>query len=180
MTTGPIPRSLIDEFQDTVSGLSESYDNGGLGKKIRFIFETGLGLSSTSLDSANPPAHTNIGLQYGGRGQAHTTTGREGLTDNAGSGMSLPVETVTSKEIYGRIYPVNKPFERMSLGVAAGQTVWQMNVGKEYLPDIIRCKEAVIDVDFKGTQVRVRLLRPPVQYGLGEAHQCKSFWIEIA
>lgn len=179
--TGPLPRSLIDEFQDTISSLNESYEDGGLGKRIRFIFETGLNLvaGGSSLDAQNPSTHTNIGLQYGGRGQAFTTTGREGLTDNIGSGAAIPAETTTYKEIYGRIYPVNKPFERLSLGVTAGQTVWQMNVSKEYLPDILRCKEAILDVDFQGSQVRVRLHRPPVQYGLGEAHQCKSFWIEI-
>jgi hypothetical protein len=54
-----------------------------------------------------------------------------------------------------------------------------MNISKEYLPDLIRCKEAILDVDFKGTQVRVRPFKRPVQYGLGEAHQCQSFWEQI-
>ena len=178
--SGLIPRSLITEFQNTVDELNESYDDGGLGKKIQLIFETGLRLSSESLlQSQVPDTHQNIGLQYGGRGQASSTTGREGLVDNQGSGVYIPVESVASKIIYGRIYPVNKPFQRMSLGITANQNVWQMNVSREYLPDILRCKEAILDVDFKGTQVRVRLFQSPAQYGLGESHQCKSFWIEI-
>lgn len=177
---GLIPRSLIDEFQNTVDEFNVSYEKGGLGKKIELIFEIGLQLvPDTIVESQIPSTHSNIGLAYGGRGQAASITNGAGLVDNAGSGGLIPQEQTRSKVIYGRIYPVLKPHLKLSIGAASTQTIWQINASKDYLADFKRCKEAILDVDFKGTQVKVRLFKPPAQYGLGEAHQCISFWEQI-
>ena len=49
---------------------------------------------------------------------------------------------------------------------------------KEYLPDLLRCSDAILNYGFAEKEVRTVLMMPPVPYGLGGFAQVKSYWVE--
>jgi hypothetical protein len=159
-----------------VNELSQNYEEGGLARTCQLIFEGGLTTSSNDMMNSNPPNHPTIGMAYGGR--SSDPTGHDIANPQPDTG-SIVKENLVTKNIQARLYAVTKPYLRISLGVTVDANVWQMNTHKTHLPDLVRAKEAILYTELAEKRVRVRLIRPPAVYGLGEGYQCMSFWQEI-
>lgn len=172
-----IPRSLITEFQNTIDDLTQHWEDGGLSKNCQLIFEGGI-TSSSDITVDNIGNKPKSMLSYGGRSHSNTITGHENISNEGEGGAGLKEQEYT-KVIQARVYPVNKPYLRISLGVSINQNIWQINAHKKYMPDLIRAKEIIIDTGFSQKRIRVRPFKPPIPYGLGEAYQCVSYWEEI-
>lgn len=151
--------------------------SGGLGVRCRLYFSEGLE-SSSDVSVDNIGKKPRAMLSYGGRSPARSKTGYSTTDDTAESGEGLK-ERVTEKDFEGRIYSIDKPFERFQLGVQGSQNVFELVTGKEMTPFLRRAKEAVFNLDFPEKRIRVRLIKPPAPYGLGQAVQCKSVWEEV-
>ena len=170
---------IPDDVKTKWKTLAEQLNSvsGGLGVRCRLFFSEGLeSSSSVSVDSIGSKPRTM--LSYGGRSPARTTTGHPTTDETAESGEGLK-EKVSTKDFEGRVYSVDKPFERYQLGVQGNQGVFELITKKSMVPFLRRAKEAIFNLDFQEKRIRVRLIRPPVPYGLGQAVQCKSTWEEV-
>jgi hypothetical protein len=169
-----IPSDVKKEWKNISQKLNSSSE--GLGVRCKLIFSVGFETSSSVAQDPigkKPP----VMLSYGGRSSARKATGHTDTDDTSG-GDGLK-EKITEKIIDGRVHSIRQAFERFQLGAQETQNVYSLITKKEIMPDLVRCKEAIFNIDLSEKRVRVRLLRPPSTHGLGQAVQCKSYWEEI-
>lgn len=164
-----IPSEIKNEWK-RVAQLLNSKD-GGLGVRCKLIFSAGVQIDATVPEDNEGNKPRTI-LSYGGRSPARTNTGF-GFSNEESNGLK---EQIVEKIIEGRVYSITKPFERFSMGIQDDRSVFQLITEKKHMPDLIGCKEAIFNIDLPDKRLRVKLLRPPVPYGLGQSVQCKSLW----
>ena len=170
-----IPDDLKKQWKDTAQKLNSV--SGGLGVRCQLIFSDSIESSaSVALDNTGKKPRTM--LSYGGRSPARSITGRDTTDETAESGQGLR-EKITTKDFEGRIYPIEKGFERFNTGVQEGKNVFELVTNKTMTPFLRRAKEAIFNLDFPEKRIRVRMIRPPAPYGLGQAVNCKSVWEEV-
>jgi hypothetical protein len=170
-----IPDDLKKQWKDTAEKLNAV--SGGLGVRCQLIFSESIeSTSSVVVDNTGTKPRTM--LSYGGRSPARSITGRDTTDETAESGEGLK-EKLTTKNFEGRVYAVDKAFERFNLGVQDGKNAFELVTKKSLVPFLRRAKEAVFNLDFPEKRMRVRMIRPPAPYGLGQAVQCKSIWEEV-
>ena len=164
-----IPSSIKNEWKNLAEQLNDNV--GGLGGRCTLIFSAGLKIDTTvAVDPIGSKQRTM--MTYGGRSPARNLTGSETANENS-SGLK---EQILEKTINARVYSVSKPFERFSMGLQDNQNVYTVITDKKHMPDILSCKEAILNIDLPEKRIRAKLMRPPAVYGLGQAVQCKSFW----
>ena len=167
-----VPDEIKDAWKDLADQLDET--DGGLAVPCKLYLEGGFEDTTVATDAIGDKPKNF--LSYGGRANAKSLPGQD-IADNDSSNGLKEKEIV--KNIEARIYGINRPFLRENLGVQVNKNVWQMNTLKANMVDIMRCKYAVLYSDNNIKRVRVKLLRPPVLYGLGDSVKCKCFWEEI-
>ena len=112
---------------------------------------------------------------FGGRTNQRLVPVQQYANIPTGSGL---VQLEQSKTIIARVYPANEEFKELNPSAGVTQNIWKMICDKKYLPDLIRCTDAVLNDGFKEREVKAKLMMPPVPYGLGAYVHTKSYWVE--
>ena len=167
-----IPEDLKTEW-DTYAAQFDSV-TGGLAVVCSLVFYGDSSVSSNVSEDEGKKPGTYLG--YGGKSYVSDTPGNP-ASNSTSSGNDLKQNEYTV-DINGRIYDVSKDFKQ-DAGASINVNVWQMNSEVENITLINKCHEAILYSDNDRKQIRVRLLRPPMPYGLGNKKtKCRSFWIE--
>ena len=171
-----IPDEAKKQFKETAQKLNAV--SGGLGVRCELIFSEGIQVSASVSDDTvgDKP---RVMLSYGGRSPIRSKTGHSTTNDGGIAASQGLREKITTKDIEGRIYSIEKPFERFQMGVQDDRNIFELVTDAINMADISRCKEAIFNVDPGTKRVRVKLMKPPSVYGLGQAINCKSVWEEI-
>ena len=170
-----VPDSLKAAWRDASTQLNKV--DGGVGVKCELIFLEQI--ESTS-DVVNDPIGNKprAVLGFGGQTSIRDMTGQDVTDHTAESGEGLRQTRIT-KKIDARIYPIERPFLRLQLGIKDNENAYQMNAAVEDMPFIERAQECILYVNMPEKRVRVVMWKPPVVYGLGQEHMCKCVWKEV-
>lgn len=90
-------------------------------------------------------------------------------------------QSQSSKIIEGRVYGANSESMKdfLELGLSQkSQNIWKFVCDKSHIPDLLRAGSAVF---YYGSvrPFKVRMLKPPMSYGLGEDVNCISYWVDV-
>ena len=173
--------SLVpDEAKKQFKEMSEKLNavSGGLGVRCQLIFSEGI-QASTSVSDDVVGDKPKVMLSYGGRSPLRSKTGHSTTNDGGIAANQGLREKITTKIIEGRVYSIEKPFERFQMGVQDDRNIFELVTDVINMNDISKCKEAILNLDLGSKRVRVKLMKPPAVYGLGQAVNCKSVWEEI-
>lgn len=171
-----VPDNLKKAWRDASSQLNAV--DGGIGVKCQLIF-------FEQIESTSQVVDDNVGLKpkamlgFGGRSSIRDMSGQDVTDHTADSGSEGLRQKRTTKKIDARVYPIERPFQRMQLGIEDNENAYQMNAAIEDLPFIERAQEAILYVNMPEKRIRVVMWKPPVVYGLGEEHMCKCVWKEV-
>jgi hypothetical protein len=169
--------SLIpDDLKKEWKSISEKLNSvsGGLGVRCRLIFSEGIQTSSYVPEDSVGNKHRTF-MSYGGRSPARSKTGSLNVNEED-SGLK---ERETTQDFEGRVYAIEKPFEREHFGTQSDKNIYELITKKSLMPALVRAKEAIFNIDLPEKRIKARLLKPPSPYGLGQSVQCKSVWEEV-
>ena len=167
-----ISSDIISEWKAIAQGLNNTTD---LGVTCKLTFQNTI--AATGIVTAD-----NIGKKqafmpsYGGKTSLQLIPGYE--YSNVPNGIGL-IQFENLKYIQARVYGANKEFSDINPTTRHTKNVWKMICSKEYLPDLMRCSDAVFNHGFAEREIKAVLLMPPVPYGLGGFAQLKSYWVEV-
>ena len=171
-----IPDEAKKQFKETAQKLNAV--SGGLGVRCQLIFAEGIS-ASTSVSDDVVGDKPRVMMSYGGRSPIRSKTGHSTTNDGGIAANQGLREKISTVDIEGRVYSIEKPFERFQMGVQDDRNIFELVTDAINMNDISRCKEAILNIDLGTKRVRVKLMKPPAVYGLGQAVNCKSVWEEI-
>jgi hypothetical protein len=166
-----ISSDIISEWRTIAQGLSSTSE---LGVACRLSFQNSI-IATGFITSDSIGKKQAFMPSYGGKSSLQLRPGYE--YSNIPTGVGL-IQSENSKTIPARVYGANKEFSDISTNAGQSKNIYKMICDKAYLPDLLRCSDAILNYGFAEKEVRTALMMPPVPYGLGGFSQIKSYWVE--
>lgn len=169
-----IPSGVLETWKDIATELNKSTE---LGVVCKLVYNTSIEANANVI--ADPIGNKQSFMpSFGGRSNITSSPGQE-YSNHPGSASGIKQMEYT-KLIDAKVYGSNKEFKQINPMSIISNNVWKTICKVEYIPDIIRCNHAFLDVNNSQRKIKVKMLMPPVSYGLGDKSQAKTFWEEIS
>lgn len=168
-----VPTGVLQIWKDIATELNKTTE---LGVSCKLVYNTSI--ESNVNVTADPIGNKQSFMpSFGGRSNTKSVPGQEYSNHPTLTGLK---QTEYTKLIEARIYGSNKEFKQINPTSVISNNVWKTICKIEHIPDILRCNHAILDVNNQERRIKVRMIMPPVGYGLGDKTQAKTFWEEIS
>lgn len=147
--------------------------NTDLGHTCRLIFDTGL-TTDSSISTDDNGIKPRISLPLGGRAHGFSIPGHDLVEPPSDNHLKV---VQNHKDITIRVYHLPRDNERYGINISKNETLYELVTNKKYIPDLIRADHIIL---YYGEQdersIKVKSITDPIPYGMGDLHQCRSFW----